>query len=398
MEVEPRIRTIGDRVRSCRRYRSLSLQVLADRSGLSKSFLSMVENGQRRLERRQHVAAVADALQVSIADLTGQPYPPANPGQGAAHACVPGVRLALTNTSLDDAGRPSNRPVDQLVQATAELMDLRHACEYERVGQILASLLPDLHAGVTSADRQSALQATVLACQAATLWLKDLGYLDLAWIAADRGHQAARRLDDPLWSSAADFARGQALIGLGAYQQVAQIAERAAESTPRATSQGLQVYATHRLTHALASAATGTDNTAEALAEAHDIAARTGPSKAFWLAFGPANVAQWEMSVTLERSEPGRVAEIAAGVDVTQITAKSRKAAYYLDLGVALSRTKGHDPQATAVLRQAERLSPDRVRNQPVVRESVDAMLQRARTHAVARDLRGLAHRVGVPH
>ena len=47
--------SIGTRVRSCRRYRGMSLQVLADRSGLSKSFLSMVENGQRQLDRRQAV-------------------------------------------------------------------------------------------------------------------------------------------------------------------------------------------------------------------------------------------------------------------------------------------------------------------------------------------------------
>lgn len=227
------IPTVGERVRSCRRYRGISLQVLADTSGLSKGFLSMVENGQRRLERRQHIAAIAEALQVSVADLTGQPFAPADPSQGRAHASVPDVRRALMASSLDYAERGPSRPVAELVEDTAEVMNLRQACEYERVGRSLARLLPDLHAAVVrSPERVPALQLVVLAAQASTLWLKNLGYTDLAWIAADRGWQAALRVEDPLWIAAADSARTQALSGLGVYGQTDAIAAHAAESTP----------------------------------------------------------------------------------------------------------------------------------------------------------------------
>jgi transcriptional regulator with XRE-family HTH domain len=389
--------TVGERVRSCRRYRGMSLQLLADRSGLSKGFLSMVENGQRHLERRQHLTAVAEALQVSVADLTGQPYAPVDPTQGGAHASVPDVRTALMGSSLDYADRDPSRPVAQLVEDTAAVMNLRQACEYEQVGRALSRLLPDLHAAVVRApEREPALQSVVLASQAATLWLKNLGYHDLAWIAADRGWQAALRLEDPLWISAADFARTQALSGLGAYTRLAAVASRAAESTPTATQEGLEVYAIHRLTEALGAAATGTADPGEALAEAHAIAARTGQGTAFWFMFGPTNAAQWEMSITLERGDPDRAIAVAADVNADDIPVRSRKAAYYTDLGIALSTVNRRDVEAVEALRRAEHLAPDRVRNNPLVREKVNDMLQRARREAGGRNLRGLAHRIGL--
>lgn len=398
--------TVGERMRSCRRYRGVSLQVLADRTGLSKSFLSMVENGQRRLDRRQHIAAVADALQVSVADLTGQPFTPADPSQGGAHASVPDVRLALMASSLDYADRDPSRPVAELVEDTAAVMNLRQACEYEKVGRSLSRLLPDLHAAVARSPERvpalqsvvPALQSVVLAAQAATLWLKNLGYTDLAWISADRGWQAALQLEDPLWIAAADFARTQALSGLGAYGQIGAIATQAAESTPRNTSEGLQVYGTHLLTQAFAAATTGHADTAEAINEARAIAARTGQGTAFWIMFGPSNVVQWEMSISLEQGDHGRAIDLSASIDPDSIPVRSRKAAYYTDLGLALSQEKRRDSEAVTALHQAELLAPDRVRNNSLVRDAVSDMLQRARREAGGRALRGLAHRVGAAH
>ena len=65
---------IGAAVRSARLRRGLSLDVVAGLAGHSKSWLSKVERGLLPLERRSDLAALADALQVSVVDLTGQPY------------------------------------------------------------------------------------------------------------------------------------------------------------------------------------------------------------------------------------------------------------------------------------------------------------------------------------
>ncbi len=75
--------SFGQRLRSCRRYRGMSSQVLAGLTGLSKSYLSMVENGHRTLDTRRRIALLADALKVSVADLTGGPVLPPSRQAGA---------------------------------------------------------------------------------------------------------------------------------------------------------------------------------------------------------------------------------------------------------------------------------------------------------------------------
>jgi transcriptional regulator with XRE-family HTH domain len=62
-------------LRCARRRRGLTLVVLADLSGLSVAFLSMVENGQRKLSRRDHINALAKALRVTPAEIAPSTIP-----------------------------------------------------------------------------------------------------------------------------------------------------------------------------------------------------------------------------------------------------------------------------------------------------------------------------------
>jgi len=66
--------TIGARLRILRRWRGMTQVQLADLADLSPSFVSMIENGQRPLDRRSHIAAIASALRVSETDLVGGPH------------------------------------------------------------------------------------------------------------------------------------------------------------------------------------------------------------------------------------------------------------------------------------------------------------------------------------
>ena len=52
--------TIGARLRTLRRWRGMTQTQVAGLAGLSPSFLSMVETGQRPLDRRSHIAALAE--------------------------------------------------------------------------------------------------------------------------------------------------------------------------------------------------------------------------------------------------------------------------------------------------------------------------------------------------
>ncbi len=388
---------IGRRVRSCRRYRGVSLQVLADRSGLSKSFLSMVENGQRQLERRRDIVAIAEALQVSVADLTGAPFPPTGPGTGEAHATVPAIRLAYFSTSLDHTDTPPSRPATQLRAETAEVIDILHACRYADLGGRLPSLLHELHAAAARGPGQrEALQAIVHTCHAAATLLKHLGYADLAWIAADRGAQAAQRLDDPLWIAAAEYHRAcDALLPAGAHQRAADTAARSADTVPTGTREGLEVRGMLLLAHALMAAAGGSGVMDTAIEEAAQLAERTGQGNAFWLMFGPVNTAIWRMSIALEAGDPGTAVKVARTIDPGLIPYRVRRAQYLTDYGRALAADR-RPAEAVDLFRQAERLDPDYLRNNPLAREAVQGILLRDRRAAGDRNLRGLAARLGV--
>ncbi len=62
-------------LRRVRRHRGLTTTVLADLAGLSQSFISMVETGQRLLRRRDHINALAAALRVPPADIAPSTAP-----------------------------------------------------------------------------------------------------------------------------------------------------------------------------------------------------------------------------------------------------------------------------------------------------------------------------------
>jgi transcriptional regulator with XRE-family HTH domain len=96
--------TIGARLRTLRRWRGKTQTELAGLAGLSPSFLSMVETGQRPLDRRSHIAALASALQVSETDLVGGPHLSRDRVQSDPHMAIPPLRVAL-QTADAAAGR-----------------------------------------------------------------------------------------------------------------------------------------------------------------------------------------------------------------------------------------------------------------------------------------------------
>lgn len=75
MNADDDARTIGARVRQIRYARGKSLRVVAELAGLSKSHLSRIERGERALERRSEIVALADVLQIAPSELTRLPIP-----------------------------------------------------------------------------------------------------------------------------------------------------------------------------------------------------------------------------------------------------------------------------------------------------------------------------------
>jgi transcriptional regulator with XRE-family HTH domain len=218
---------IGPMVRSARLRRGLSLEVVAGLVGHSKSWLSKVERGLLPLERRSGLAALADALQVSVADLTGRPYTP--DGGPASRLAVQMVRRAL----LDVPPKSALRPVEALREHVDALTRSRQAFRLEEAAKVAAPALTALRASQADggADHAEILRLLAYACYETSNLVRDLGYPDLAIVASGVLLDTARELEDPACLAVAAFSRTHALAAVptSAFAAAVQLGTNAAD-------------------------------------------------------------------------------------------------------------------------------------------------------------------------
>jgi transcriptional regulator with XRE-family HTH domain len=400
--------TIGARLRTLRRWRGMTQVELAGLSGVSPSFLSMVEHGNRLLDRRSHIAAVASALRVSESDLIGGPHLSTDPVQSDPHTVIPGLRVALMTNSLAEPAVERARSLSELVGEVERIEPLHQACNYLAVGTVLPSLLDELHYHVAAPEDEAAyrlaLETLVDACVCATFTAKDLGYQDLAYTAAQRADEAARILGDPVQLGKAAFLRVHALPRAGSWDRVLMGAEKAADALEAHADapDGTEVLGMLTLAASLSAAAVQNRDQAEHwLQEASNLAHRVPDEPdSNWMAFSATNVGVWRVAVGVERGESGSaVLELAEPVQLDKLSGKrGRRAAFLADVGRGLAREPKTRVEAVRWLRRAEDTAPQWIRNSPSVREAVAYLLNRARAAAGGRELRGMAARMGVPH
>jgi transcriptional regulator with XRE-family HTH domain len=89
---------IGAQVAYWRPRRGRSQRVLV---GMSQPYLSQIESGRRPVDRRATLIALANALQVSVADLNGQR---GDPQRRLAVASIPHLREALIQREIGEVG------------------------------------------------------------------------------------------------------------------------------------------------------------------------------------------------------------------------------------------------------------------------------------------------------
>jgi transcriptional regulator with XRE-family HTH domain len=390
---------IGANVRAARRARGMSLEVLAGLTGRSKGWLSKIENGHARLERRQDIARLAEALAVSADSLVGEPTPEIRPGS-ASYNFRP-LRAALMDASIDDPCDIPARPVAVLAAAARDQDTALRQADYGTLTQQLPSVLNELQvhaATATGPDRQMALRLLVQACGSATIALRHFGLTDLSWVSADRSRQAANLLGDPVWQGAAAFGSAHARTSTSKSRALLATSRRADELEPHLADDPLahQVYGMLRLCAALACAVQGDHDGALAHgAEAARIAEPLGDQPDAFEVFGPANVGVWRASLAVEAGNAGRALTFADAVDEKALASNNRRAALRHERARAYAML-GKDAEAIRELREAERLSPILTRHHPLIRELVTSLLERARRAAGGRDLRGLAWRMNL--
>lgn len=401
--------TIGARLRTLRRWRDMTQVELAGLAGLSPSFVSMVETGQRPLDRRSHIAALAGALKVSEADLVGGPHLSHDRLQSDPHMAIPPLRVALQTNSLTRPAVDQARPLAELHREVFGTIEpLRRVCNYVRVGQLLSPVIDELYRHSADPEDEAAgrlaLEILVEACVIAAAVTKELGYMDLAYLAAQRAEEAATLLGDPVQKGKADFMWLLTLPRAGSWNRTLAAAEHAANDLePHARDPlGRQILGMLTLTASLSAASIQRgDSATHWLNEAAAISAQVPdePTRT-WQSFSPTNVAMWRVSVGVECGESGgAVLEMAKDVNLDLLEPKaSRRAGFLVDVGRGLAREPETRPEAVRWLRRAENAAPQRIRNSAAARETVAYLLSRAVAMAGGRELRGMAARMGVPH
>ncbi|WP_130341989.1 helix-turn-helix domain-containing protein [Herbihabitans rhizosphaerae] len=387
---------IGRRLRQVRHARGKSLTVISGLAGISPSYLSRLESGERALDRRSLIVALANALEVAPSEITTMAM--TTPGELDEDRSLNAVRLALVSVAMGEP-RGVVLPIDALAARVTEVLTAQRDCRYADVGEALPGLIRDLH--TTAADgrnRRELLHLLALThVQGTQAWLMDIGAsVDLAWQAASLAKVAAEELDAPMTRAVSAFGTAFGLLGAGAFDLANETL--AATEVGTDSSEAMQVTGMLTLATSLVAASNGNQTErAAALDHAAELAERTGDGNALWFGFGPSNVGVWRMSVALEAGEHAEAARIATTVDPAALPSPTRQSAYWREYGRALARLPRRQDEAVLMIRRAEQISPARVHRNPFMRSVIAELLAKAKRDAVGRELRGIAYRAGLP-
>jgi transcriptional regulator with XRE-family HTH domain len=407
-------RTVGARIKVLRKWRRMTQQTVAELAEFSQPFLSQVERGQMALDRRSHIAGLARALNVSEADIIGGPHLSGDPAQLDAYASIPALRMALQSSSI---GRPAidmARPLPELAtERNVTVERLIRLCDYAGSGNHLPSLIEELHfhafAPRDEPALRLALETLVEAYANAAEMARHAGQRDLASVASIKALQAADILDDPVQKGKAAMWHllnmpHEGTSSLAAWERTHIAAKDAVDQLePHAREpRGIQVLGMLTLMTSLTAAAMKQHETAKTwLGEADDLARRVDDELDHnWMGFSTTNVGLWRIAIGVERGESGgAVLEMAKPIHSEKLNHyRSRKAAFFSDVGRALARERKTLNDSVPWLRRAETAAPAFIRNNMPVRHTCEVLHGKNLAPSMRVELRGMMARMGIPH
>ncbi|MGH3940968.1 MAG: helix-turn-helix domain-containing protein [Pseudonocardiaceae bacterium] len=386
---------IGQRVRRVRESQGKSLDVIGGLAGISGPYLSQLERGIRPLDRFSLILKIANALGVPVTDLTSLPIP--TPGNGKTDSAVEAVRRALTAVELD---RPAGLivPVEVLHDRVRAAQRTRYAADFRKVGELLPSLIRDLHTTLNDGRNVAELLdlAVLVHVDLTCMWLRDASaHADLRRKAANIARQLAHRRDEPTTLAVAAFGTAHTLLASG-MPDLAQD-ELNSVSLPTGSAPGLAGALLQQQGYA-ATMVDDLGNAAAAMAEASDLAAVVGEIglSPLGFAFGPLQIGIQGMNLHLEAGDAAAAAALGRTLEPRAHPYATRQAAYHVNMGRALAKLRGAQDRALAAICIVEELMPVRVRRNLYVRETIAELIQRSRRNAISRELRELAKRSGL--
>jgi transcriptional regulator with XRE-family HTH domain len=324
-------------------------------------------------------------------------------GQSAARAHRPADLAGGLQDHLYGGATAGSVPLPALRSATLNARADFQAARYDR----LTVTLPRLIATATAtrddtASSQRAEASTLLAgayIATANLMIK-LNDDPLAWTVADRALQAAQAGDDPLTLADARRAVATVMRRTGRRARAHDLLTHAArdiEPHGHASPAQLSVYGTLLEVAAYTAAVDGHRASAtELIGEAHATATRLPPGANHrFTAFGPANVALYQISIAQVLGDNGTAIEHARTLRPAAIPTAERRGRYWIDVARAYHQWGKPEPCYRALL-AAEQAAPAEVRYRPPVHRITEDLLRADRGHTLT-GLPSFAHRIGLP-
>jgi transcriptional regulator with XRE-family HTH domain len=401
---------IGVRARMIRRRRGLSLAVVAGLAGITKTYLSMLELGQRGFNRRGLIEDLAEALGCSVADLTGQPYLPPDRESARAKTVIAQIERGLNEATLEDVPDLRPRPLDALDGWVRSAVELRDTANYWSSGEGIDTELIELQVHLATGhgrERQRAAELLTQVAYHAFVLATTFRYLHLAQLAAQRAFDAARIAERPELEAFAMFAWAPSVARAGGRRRAARMLDRALDDAQQLTTirdgdtLGAEMFGLLHLMGAhFAARDSDADAAADHLDEAIRVAMLTGERNGLWQHFGPTNVNVWRVSIGVRLGQGPAAAERVERVerepiDLDTLGSKDRIVALHFELARSWAQADGdRDSEAIRHLDTADRIAPTRIRNDPIARELVVTLDRRAPRRVW--ELDSLRHRFGV--
>lgn len=361
----------GARIKSARKRRRLTQRELADRSSVSYSTLTKVEQGNMPASPSV-IGAVARALSIPVTELTGQPY------LEELHAdqldgLINPVREALNVYDLGADPDVTPRSLAELAEKAEELCALVRATNIKQAVADLPSLICEATTVAHAEGTTEAWQTLASSYRTAYDVTTKLGFIDLAAIALDRLEWAAQRASDPILGGMRQYLRALAYLRASDYRtgkRLIRLGMSTLEQADAGRERDVVVGQLHLGAAVLAGRDKDGDTAEEHLAEAGRIADRTGPAeKVHWLSFGPTNVGVHRVSVLAELDLYAEAVNKAKETKLPGGWPPSRMAHHYAEVARAQMWT-GRTDAAFRNLLEARRLAPQQTRYHPTVRET----------------------------
>jgi hypothetical protein len=247
-------------------------------------------------------------------------------------------------------------------------------------------------------ERARVFRVLALSYQAAASVLTKVGESDIAWIAAERGFNAAEASASPSVRGSLIRSVAFALHSTGRFEPAMSLVESGAgylHNEISGNEAALSVYGTLFLVGSMAAARFGDGpRTADYLREASNAAQRLDKdANHLWTAFGPTNVAIHRVNTAMELGNIQAALNSGPSLNTAAVPTE-RRARYLLDIARAHSMVGNRDDALSTTL-TAERIAPEQVR-QHYLGRSIVTTLMRSATGKPTTELEKLAERMKI--